>query len=228
MTRAVIFDMFETLITHYESPLYFGKQIAYDLGIPEKNFQELWRPGEDDRTIGRVTLEDALEEIMKKNGCYSKERLDAVVQKRKRTKEECFRHLHKEIIPMLQILKEKKIKIGLISNCFSEEVTAIRNSVLFPYFDAVFLSYEQKIAKPEEEIFCRCMNRLGVDAEECLYVGDGGSMELETAERLGMKAIQAVWYFKEGTLQPVGRKDDFIQAETPLEIIGYLQRDRQQ
>lgn len=52
MTRAVIFDMFETLITHYESPLYFGKQIAYNLGIPEKNFQELWRPGEDDRTIG--------------------------------------------------------------------------------------------------------------------------------------------------------------------------------
>ena len=222
MIRAVIFDMYETLITHYECPLYFGKQIAEDLGIPEKNFLALWRPGEYDRTIGKVTFEDALENIMKKSGCFSKDRLDVVVQKRRKTKEECFQHLHKEILPMLCILKEKQIKTGLISNCFSEEVTAIRNSVLYPYFDAVFLSYEQKIAKPDKEIFNRCMNSLGVNAGECLYVGDGGSSELETAEHLGMKAIQAVWYFKEETLKPVGRKDDFIQAETPLEIIRYL------
>ena len=30
MIRAVIFDMFETLITHYESPLYFGAEMAED------------------------------------------------------------------------------------------------------------------------------------------------------------------------------------------------------
>ena len=38
MIRAVIFDMFETLITHYNSPLYFGKQMAEDAGIPENRF----------------------------------------------------------------------------------------------------------------------------------------------------------------------------------------------
>ncbi len=31
MTRAVIFDMFETLITHYHSPLYFGAQMAAEI-----------------------------------------------------------------------------------------------------------------------------------------------------------------------------------------------------
>ena len=31
MIKAVIFDMFETLITHFKSPLYFGKQIAEDI-----------------------------------------------------------------------------------------------------------------------------------------------------------------------------------------------------
>ena len=222
MIKAVIFDMFETLITHYDCPLYFGKQIAQDLGMPESKFQELWRAGEYDRTVGKVTLEAALEDIMKRNECYSKELLNFVVQKRRKTKKECFNHLHKEIIPMLRALKDKQIKIGLISNCFSEEVPAIRSSVLFPFFDAVFLSYEQGIAKPDEEIFHRCTRKLQVDAKDCLYVGDGGSQELETAERLGMKAVQAAWYFKKGTLQPVGRKDDFIQAETPLEIIGRI------
>lgn len=66
------------------------------------------------------------------------------------------------------------------------------------------------------------MDKLSVSPDECIYVGDGGSLELETASQIGMKALQAVWYLKEGTTQPVGRKKDFIQVETPLEILKYI------
>lgn len=38
MLKAVIFDMYETLITLYESPLYFGTQMALDTGIEEEKF----------------------------------------------------------------------------------------------------------------------------------------------------------------------------------------------
>ena len=69
MTRAVIFDMFETLITHYHSPLYFGTQMAADAGIPEDKFQALWRSTEHERTIGKLTLEEALEIILRENHC---------------------------------------------------------------------------------------------------------------------------------------------------------------
>lgn len=58
MIHAVIFDMFETLITHYQSPLYFGKQIAEDAGIDTDRFQMLWSPTEYDRSIGRLTFEE--------------------------------------------------------------------------------------------------------------------------------------------------------------------------
>ncbi len=44
-----------------------------------------------------------------------------------------------------------------------------------------------------------CGKGAAVEADECLYVGDGGNNELEAAEALGMKAVQAVWYLKEGT-----------------------------
>jgi putative hydrolase of the HAD superfamily len=60
MTRAIIFDMFETLITHYCSPLYFGTQMAEDAGIPADKFQALWRLTEHERTIGKLTLEETL------------------------------------------------------------------------------------------------------------------------------------------------------------------------
>lgn len=33
MIKAVIFDMYETLITLFQSPLYFGTQMAIDAGI---------------------------------------------------------------------------------------------------------------------------------------------------------------------------------------------------
>lgn len=223
MIRAVIFDMFETLITHYNSPLYFGAQMAKDAGISENSFQSLWHPTEYERSIGKVTLEQVLEMVLQENGCYTEKLVREIADKRIAAKEECFRHLHEQVIPMLAGLKEKGYLVGLISNCFSEEAQVIRKSVLFPYFDAVYLSYEQGVQKPDAEIYRRCMQELSVKAEECLYVGDGGSCELEAARALGMKAVQAVWYLKEGTMQPTGRKNDFPQIEKPLDVFRYLE-----
>ena len=224
MIKAIIFDMYETLITHFQSPLYFGAQMAADIGIPEQKFRKIWDPSEHDRTIGKVTLEEVIEKILKENDCYSENFVKELAGKRIAVKEDCFNHLHTEIIPMFETLKEKGVKVGLISNCFSEEAKVIRESVLFSYFDAVYLSYEQGVAKPEEEIFRRCMAKLSVKPEECLYVGDGGSYELETARKLGMNALQAVWYLREGTTQPTGRKKEFRQLERPIEVLRYLEQ----
>lgn len=221
MIRAVIFDMFETLITLYESPIYFGTQIAEDVGIPVEQFLSLWEPTEHDRCIGKLSFEDIMESILKHYNCYSGKLVEEIKQKRIDAKREAFCQLHPEIIPMLSKLKERGSLIGLISNTFSEEEIVIRESILFPYFDAVFLSSEQGICKPDEEIFCRCMKSLSVKPEECLYVGDGGSWELETAQKLGIKSVQAVWYLKDGTMQPVGRKKDFVQIENPIDILKY-------
>lgn len=76
--------------------------------------------------MGKMTLEEALEFILKEKQCYSEELLSKIVEKRKESKRECFKHLHPEILPMLKELKKKGIAIGLISNCFSEEAEAIK------------------------------------------------------------------------------------------------------
>ena len=222
MIKAVIFDMFETLITHFKSTLYFGKQIAEDMGIPEKKFREIWDPTDYDRTIGKMTLEEVFEQILKASDKYDPELVRRLADKRTAAKVECFNHLHEEIIPMFEELKKKGYKVGLISNCYFEEASVIKNSVLWKYFDVAYLSCELGTAKPEEEIFRRCIEELGLTYEECLYVGDGGSQELETAKLLGMKPVQAVWYLQQGSKQPVWRKPEFLQAESPLEIIDYL------
>ncbi|MDO5572335.1 MAG: HAD family hydrolase [Bacteroidales bacterium] len=222
MVKAVIFDMYETLITLFESPLYFGTQMSVDAGIDERDFQAIWEIAEEDRTIGKITLEEILEKILKVNGCYSINKMNFIVKKRIQCKEEAFENLHNEIVPMLKLLKEKGILIGLISNCFSEEAMVIRKSILFPYFDAVCLSFDEGLQKPDLAIFNRCLEKLNIQAGECLYVGDGGSSELEAAQLVGMKAVQAVWYLKEGTSQATKRKPEFEQLETPFEVFNFI------
>ena len=232
MIKAVIFDMYETLITHFESPLYFCAQMALDAGIEEHRFRALWEPTEHDRTTGKLTFEAALETVLRKSGRYSEELFDRMVQKRIQTKEECFNHLHEEIIPLFRSLKENGTLIGLISNCFSEEAAVIRKSVLFPYFDAVCLSYEQGLKKPDTRIYERCLEKFHtftnkcLCAEECLYVGDGGSFELEAAEKIGIRAVQAVWYLRDGIGQPVGRKAGFLQMEPPRQVWDEIRKIR--
>ena len=219
MIKAVIFDMYETLITHYNCPLYFSEEMAKDAGVPIETFRAAGRSTEHERSIGIVTVDEVVKNILVENQCYSEEKLDIIMSKRIETKEECFRHLHPDIVPMLNELKEKNIKIGLISNCFSEEAKVIRESVLFPYFDVVCLSYELGMEKPDERIFRKCMEALDVSPRECLYVGDGGSSELEAARHLGMNATQAVWYLQEKSANVIKRKPDFRQLESPLAVV---------
>lgn len=220
--KAAIFDMFETLVTHYASCLYFSGEIAADAGIPVEDFRRLWFPMESDRTEGKLTLEHALAVILKEFGVYSEDLLAVICRKRAEVKRECFRHLHPGILPMLQSLRDAGIKIGLVSNCFSEEVPVIRESPVFSYFDAACLSYEEGLKKPDPAIFCRCMERLAVTPEQCVYVGDGGSRELEAAKNLGMKALQACWYLHPELPQPCGRKPGFVHLERPNDIFEYL------
>lgn len=220
MIHAVIFDMFETLITHYRSPLYMGKQIAAEIGLPEPVFRELWDTTDDGRTLGKMSLEEVIEAILRQNGRYSENLFADIIRKRRESKEECFRHLHPEILPMLESIRKSGRKIGLITNCYFEERDVIRESVLFPYFDAVCMSCELDMMKPDPAIFRRCMEELCVKPEQCLYAGDGGSRELETARMLGMHPVQAAWYFAENPQDK--RKPEFEQAETPMELIRML------
>ena len=59
------------------------------------------------------------------------------------------------------------------------------------------------------------MSDLGVSPEECIYIEDGGSQELEAARDLGMNAMQAVWYTE-------NRKKDFNQLEKPLDVLKWI------
>ena len=124
-------------------------------------------------------------------------------------------------------LKKRGVKIGLITNTFSDERDFIRESELYPLFDAALISYEQGICKPAPELFRRMTELLGVEPGECLYVGDGGSRELFAAREAGMKAVQCTWFhdlaFEPHIPCPI--LDEFEQAGHPSDILRIAERD---
>ena len=221
--QAVIYDMYETLVTQFCSPLYYGTQIAENLGLSPAEFLPGWRATEEARATGKLTFEETMGRLMKAHGIYTPETHREVVDKRIAIQADCFRHLHPGILPMLSGLKARGIRIGLITNCFSEEAKLIRESRLFPYFDAPCLSWELGVRKPAPAIYRTCLRRLGIAPENCLYVGDGGSFELETARSLGLQAVQATWYrqaafeHKQAALRP-----DFPQLSDPMEVLDWV------
>ncbi|MGV2687197.1 HAD-IA family hydrolase, partial [Clostridium perfringens] len=105
-----------------------------------------------------------------------------------------FNRISNEICRMLELLRKRGLKLGLISNCSEEEVISFWQSELAPYFDDVIFSYQVGIAKPNDEIYQLACDRLSVTPQDSLFIGDGGSDELRGARSAGLRPYHAYWY----------------------------------
>ena len=224
MIKAVIFDMFETLITLFTEHMYFGEDAASDAGVDPVLYRKVWHENEKDRTTGKMTIEEGIGETLQKLGVYSDELLNTIVGKRLFALQETFDRIPDESVQLLEELKKRGIKVGLITNTFSDERDLIRSSKLFPLFDATRISYEEGVLKPDPSMYQSIMEELGVTPEECLYVGDGGSKELFAARDIGMKALQASW-FRELAFEPhipCPVLPEFPQVMRQLDVLDHL------
>ena len=137
------------------------------------------------------------------------------------TKSACFHYVHQEVYQLLEKLKGMGLKTAMVSNCSAEEVEGISESKLYPFFDQTILSYQVGLQKPDSRIYHRAADLLEVAPEECVFVGDGGSNELEGARNAGMRAVQAKWY----TNQLPYRRESipgFSVAEEPLVVLDFI------
>lgn len=93
-------------------------------------------------------------------------------------------------LPLLDALRARNLLLGLISNC-SSEVGELWDASPFAHrFDAVVLSAIEGVCKPDPRIYRLALDRLGVEAGDAIFVGDGEAEELPGAEGVGMRAVQ--------------------------------------
>lgn len=97
----------------------------------------------------------------------------------------------------LEALKElrKDFHLCLLSNT-NPFVMAFMRSEAFSeagrpitdYFDSLFLSYEMKVCKPDQEIFLKSLKADGMKAEECLFIDDSRK-NTDAAKALGFQVL---------------------------------------
>jgi putative hydrolase of the HAD superfamily len=81
-------------------------------------------------------------------------------------------------------------RLGMLSNGVREIVARIRSDRDLPaLFDAVVISYEVQLAKPEPEIYRVTLDRLGVEPAAALFVDDRLE-NIDTARELGLQTLQ--------------------------------------
>jgi putative hydrolase of the HAD superfamily len=219
MIKAVIFDLYETLITEWVSKKYTSRQCAEDLGVDYIIFRGIWESLHQEMYAGLCTYEQTIEKICSKAGIIlTPDKLFACRKRRTETKMQCFTYRNDDILQMLDKLKALGYKLALCSNCFAEEVEPLRDSEIYKRFDNVILSYEVGYAKPDAKIYRLCTEKLAVQPHECLYIGDGGSNELFGAENVGMKPLRAMWFLdkyekniKEMPFDQVHQPDEVVQ-----------------
>ena len=189
MTKAVFFDLFFTLI--YPS---YSIENEYDvLGISSSEWESYAENNilYDERAKGKIRNEreiiDRIVNIMPYK--VTEEQKRKILLKREERMKRALLSVDNKVLEILGRVREKGVKIGLISNADIIDIKYWNDSPLSAFFDSVIFSCDVGILKPETEIYQLAMKRLNVKPEESIFIGDGGSNELFGARRAGMKTI---------------------------------------
>ncbi len=105
--------------------------------------------------------------------------------------------LHDDV---LDVLAELEMPVCCVSNADTEDLLAAA-ALHGLRFDAVITSEDVRSYKPDELIFRRALDRMGVDPRRTLHVGDSLHSDVSGAAKLG---ITTVWLCRDGRIFDVG------------------------
>ena len=197
MAQAILFDLFETLITESRDPPSGVSSLAPEFECAREAFRAQWKTRRPAVTAGRLSFRDALRDVTNTLGGHADEvTLRRICDDRVRTKARAFAQIDPLVLTTIDHLRRRSLRLGVISNCFAEDVVEWPQSSLASRFDCTLFSFEAGLAKPDPAIYLEATRRLGVSASDTWFIGDGQDNELLGAERAGLRSFHALWFLK--------------------------------
>jgi len=125
---------------------------------------------------------------------------------------------------LLEALRSRGLKLGLVSNAFDPgwllhrdlEQMGIADRIDFAVF-----SSELGKRKPHPEIFEHALDVLGVEAREAMFVGDRLFEDVRGSNEAGMTSVQALW-FRADENDEGGEPDH--EAFTQMDVLNLADR----
>ncbi|MFO1389498.1 HAD family hydrolase [Cellvibrio sp.] len=122
--------------------------------------------------------------------------------------------LFDDVIPTLNALQFRGIRIGLCSN-LAQPYGAVIGRLLADFDLEQFLSYELGAIKPEAQIYASILDRFNCEPKQCLFIGDTFEADYAGPTAVGMKALHLT---RSGVAQP-------HQISSLGDVLAYLDGD---
>jgi len=185
MVRGVFFDFWGTLVENGTySPL---KQSLYILRVrmPFSQFAEQF-----EKVLMTKKYEDQATAFTEVCNAFNVRPIPIVIEKLIGVwnKNRLLAQLYPETIETLKQLKEKKIKIALISNAPANNVESVlERFAIKDLFDGIFISCDHEKLKTEG-LFEIALKQLKLKKENVISIGDSIETDIKGAEAAGIKA----------------------------------------
>jgi putative hydrolase of the HAD superfamily len=192
MIKAILFDLFGTLVDNPTNAevAQLHSEIASVLGVPADEYAIGWKATFQERargdhgSVGQSIAAAALHS----SKSFNESALPRAVEIRYEFTRSWLTP-RPDALDTLSQLRNRGFKIGLLSNCTDEVPVIWPSLTIASMFDEPLFSSQERLRKPMPEFFNRALERLNVNADECLYVADGDNGELAAAKKIGMPVV---------------------------------------
>ncbi len=195
MIAAILFDLYETLVTERGTAPTRASSLGQRLGLDGTAFLRLWRSQRPRVIRGHISFGDALVEVGEQLGqTVDPAIVRGLCEERCREKSGPFERFEPDALAVIRHLHDRGVKLAVVSNCFAEDVQAWPECAAAQWFRASVFSFDVGAAKPEPAIYLDATRRLDVEPGAAVFVGDGSDDELLGAVRAGLRSAQAAWF----------------------------------
>ena len=211
--RTLIFDLDGTLLNTLDDLALSVNYAMSECGFGERTLDEVRRfiGNGVEVLIRRAVPQGTAEEEYKKALAVFK----AHYKKNSRNKTAPY----DGICELLQKLKNSGYNLAIVSNKIDFAVKDLRDEFFNGLVDVAIGDSDATRTKPEPDMVYKAIEELGVDVNECVYIGDT-DVDIETANNSGMDCISVSWGFRTRTeLEGYGAE---MIADTAEDILKFL------
>ncbi len=100
-----------------------------------------------------------------------------------------FDSLFSDTLPILELLRERGVPLGVVSNYGTHLLDLLPKLGIFDYFDFIIVSAIVGVTKPDPKIFEMAIEEAGVPPDQILYIGDNPVDDVQGANNIGIDAL---------------------------------------
>ena len=150
MFKAVVFDLYETLVTQSGTAVPRAGALGESLGLDATAYRREWKQMRPQVLRGELTFAEALTQIgTRLSAAIPLERVQHACDERIRANTEVFQKIDPELVALTRDLRERGVRLATISNCMAEDVVAWPTSAFAPQFTCAVFSFAVGVVKPD-------------------------------------------------------------------------------